>query len=143
MYVVQFPQTPFSCWLVSWCFAKYEKIKLKEEVNENPFISKGKRNFIINSNNLCSFSVSVGFDYRKGAAICLCYLNELCEDEDRCALQHPKSRLPYKWQYQKNNEVWKTFKNDLNDAIEKSFCDPTQTKLKWDFFISDINSLSF
>ena len=63
----------------------------------------------------------------------------MCGEEDQCALQHPKSRLPYKWQYKKDNEAWKTFKNDLNDIIEKSFCDPTRTNIKYVV----IHSISF
>jgi len=66
----------------------------------------------------------------KEEAICTRYLNDLCDDEDDCALLHTKSRMPYAWQYKKQDEAWKAFPVQVNLELEKAYCDPEQSNFE-------------
>ncbi|XP_066933775.1 uncharacterized protein [Clytia hemisphaerica] len=69
------------------------------------------------------------FNFLKDEAICVKYLDDVCDNDETCSLLHPKNHTPYLWQYKKPNETsWKSFPINLNVEIEKAFCDPMQSR---------------
>ena len=87
-------------------------------------------NFMQHSSYFCiTYFLSATFNYLKDAAICVKYLNDVCDNDETCSLLHPENHTPYLWQYKKPNEnSWKKFPNNLNDEIEKAFCNPMQSR---------------
>ena len=75
------------------------------------------------------FSFLATFNFLKDEAICVKYLDDVCDKDETCSLLHPKYRTPFLWQYKKPREnSWKAFSKTVNDEIEKSFCDPMQSR---------------
>uniref|UniRef100_A0A7M5XJZ3 Uncharacterized protein n=2 Tax=Clytia hemisphaerica TaxID=252671 RepID=A0A7M5XJZ3_9CNID len=69
------------------------------------------------------------FNFLKDEAICVKYVDDVCDKDETCSLLHPKNRTPYLWQHKKPIETsWKSFPNNLNVEIEKAFCDPMQSR---------------
>uniref|UniRef100_A0A7M5WWV7 Poly [ADP-ribose] polymerase n=2 Tax=Clytia hemisphaerica TaxID=252671 RepID=A0A7M5WWV7_9CNID len=69
------------------------------------------------------------FNFLKDEAICVEYVDDVCDKDETCSFLHPKNRTPYLWQYKKPIETsWKSFPNNLNVEIEKAFCDPMQSR---------------
>lgn len=47
----------------------------------------------------------------------------------RCTLKHNPHKTPYLWQYKGSNETsWTNYDKKSNENIERSFCNPSQTR---------------
>ena len=71
----------------------------------------------------------------KDEAICSNYIASECDNEF-CHLLHPKEKLPYIWQYCKENDIfetWISFPTDVNIEMEKQFCNPSNTD--WEGYV--------
>lgn len=68
-------------------------------------------------------------DWQKESALCVDFLNGDCAWNMGCTLKHNLYKTPYLWHYKESSETsWKNYDKKSNENIERSFCNPSQTR---------------